>query len=100
MKQLLGCSSWLLGGFLLLKYASDLPLVLGTSFNISLWNVIIHHVKTSGGTNRNVIIMLIIIINVSNIVILCILCTLVWSNDYLGSVLVSINVTVIGCQNL
>ncbi len=65
--QLLGCSSWLLGGFLLFKNASDLPLVLSPFFNISLWNLIVLHV------NRNVIIMVIIIINVSNMFLLCIL---------------------------
>ncbi len=65
--QLLGCSSWLLGGFLLLKNASDLPLVLSPFFNISLWNLIVLHV------NRNVIIMVINIINVSNMFLLCIL---------------------------
>lgn len=35
----------LLGGFLLLKNVSDLPLVLSPSFKISLGNLIIHHVK-------------------------------------------------------
>ncbi len=69
--QLLGCSSWLLGGFLLFKNASDLPLVLSPFFNISLWNLIVLHV------NRNVIIMVIIIINVSNMFLLCILCGVV-----------------------